>query len=67
MDHLPVPKDPIKPDIEVPYLCKAPYDNQGFDNYPQRMGYELDDAGYVQMRNPDEDLLAFTRLGSTLA
>lgn len=36
---LSVIKDPAHPPIEVPYLCKEPYDGTDFHGYPQRNGY----------------------------
>lgn len=45
MDHLPVPSDPIRPALEVPYICNAAYtyDNLDFSSYPQRAGVDIEE------------------------
>ena len=59
MDHLPLPKNPIKVVIEVPYLCKAPYDEQSFYDFPQRQGFRVDENGWLEWDEDREDVLAF--------
>lgn len=41
MNHLPRYKNSKLPQIEVPYLCKEPYDGLEFKDYPKRKGLEL--------------------------
>ena len=48
MDHLPVPQNPVRPKIEVPYVCQIPYNGKGFKDFPQRCGFELDEKGCVR-------------------
>ena len=59
MDHLPVPQNPVRPNIEVPYLCQIPYDGKGFKDFPQRCGFELDEKGCVRPRGSDRAMLGF--------
>lgn len=60
MDHLPVPSDAIRPDIEVPYLCQIAYDGgEEFGTFPTRQGYEFDDQGWLVWKGSDKDMLAF--------
>ncbi|KAH0562872.1 hypothetical protein GP486_002522 [Trichoglossum hirsutum] len=42
MDHLPTVADPAWSPVEVPYLCKEGYDDQGFLGYPERRGWSTD-------------------------
>ena len=46
MDHLPYPKDPVLPPIQVPYLCQdvEQYDGLGFESFPIRAGWTRKDA-----------------------
>lgn len=41
MDHLPYPSNVHEP-IRVPYLRGPPYDNSGFEDYPERMGWKVE-------------------------
>ena len=59
MDHLPVPQNPVRPNIEVPYLCQIPYDGKDFKGFPQRCGFELDEKGFVRPRDSDRAMLGF--------
>ena len=59
MDHLPIPQNPVRPNIEVPYLCQIPYDGKGFKDFPQRCGFELDEKGCVRPRGSDRAMLGF--------
>ena len=59
MDHLPVPQNPARPNIEVPYLCQIPYDGKNFKGFPQRCGFELDEKGFVRPRDSDRAMLGF--------
>ena len=60
MDHLPVPSDAIRPDIEVRYLCQNAYDGgEDFDTFPTRQGSKFDDQGWLVWKGSDKDMLAF--------
>lgn len=59
MDHLPLPKNAVKLDIEIPYISGIEYDGQGFDTFPQRHGYSYSDRGFLQPQGSDLDLCAF--------
>ena len=59
MDHLPVPQNPVRPNIEVPYLCQIPFDGKGFKDFPQRCGFELDEKCCVRPRGSDRAMLGF--------
>lgn len=59
MHHLPVPQNPVRPSIEVPYLCQIPYDGKDFKGFPQRCGFELDENGFVRPRDSDRAMLGF--------
>lgn len=41
MDHVPYPRDPVSPPIEIPYICAEleGYDGLDFINYPVRRGW----------------------------
>ena len=59
MDHLPLPKNAIKLDIEVPYISSIQYDGRGFDTFPARHGYTHGDRGFLQPQGSGIDLCAF--------
>ena len=58
MDHLPLPKNPIRLDFEIPYICTIEYDGQDFVSFPQRHGYTYNDQGYLLGRDGPYDLCA---------
>ena len=41
MDHLPLPRNPLIADFDVPFLAEKAYDCDDFYTFPQRMGWEL--------------------------
>lgn len=59
MDHLPLPKNAVKLDIEIPYISSIKYDGQGFDTFPERYGYNYGDRGFLQPQGSGIDLCAF--------
>ncbi|KAK0511608.1 hypothetical protein JMJ35_006181 [Cladonia borealis] len=59
MDHLPVPQNPVRPKIEVPYFCQIPYDGKYFKGFPQRCGFELDEKGCVRPKGSHRAMLGF--------
>ena len=54
-----MPRSPIRPNIEVPFICQISYDGQGFEGFPRRCGYEIEEGGYVRPRGFDQEMLAF--------
>lgn len=40
MDHLPTPPKPAHASLRIPYLHGPVYDNLGFADYPERMGWD---------------------------
>ena len=59
MDHLPVPRSPVRPNIEVPFICQISHDGQGFEGFPRRCGYEIEEGGYVRPRGFDQEMIIF--------
>ena len=46
MDHIRLPKSPVHPPIQVPYLCTEKYDGGSFLTYPHRKGWSEQDIYY---------------------
>lgn len=46
MDHIRLPRSPVHPPVEVPYLCTEKYDGGPFLTYPHRQGWSEQDIYY---------------------
>jgi hypothetical protein len=44
MEHLDLPRNPVHPPIEIPYVCKEPYDGGPFLEYLERKGWDREDV-----------------------
>lgn len=61
MDHLLLPPNAVKLEVEIPYLCQFQYDGPSFREFPLRHGFGYDAAGWLEAREGQTqiEILAF--------
>jgi hypothetical protein len=62
MDHLPLPRNPAFPPLEIPYVCLEDYDGGSFMDYPQRLSVRREGVENISFT---QNWLFFGLLGET--